>query len=146
MGVKTLHVYQSWKFVAGWPFHFEQTHSFPLRGSPFPSEAWHHRKSSMIVLLNQWLHYAGSVPFGEQHRGSRHAPNGASLWAVKPQCPRNSDMPIQLPWMREYHERCVLNSACYQNKETAPWFLVWRKRMNKHSLCFAVIFPSVCDE
>lgn len=131
-------LYQSWKVGAGWPFHFEQMHSFPLRCFAVSSWTRHNRKSSRIVLLNQWLHCASLCSLQEQFYTW-----SIILCALRHQCPTNSEE-FQLPWLRAHQGQQVLNSVSCQSKETALWFSVHKKK-KKPSLDFTVTFPSACD-
>lgn len=55
---------KSWGWLT-FSFLSKCTH-FLCAASLFPPGARHNRKSSRIVLLNQWLHCAGSCSFQEQ--------------------------------------------------------------------------------
>lgn len=125
MGVGMLCVYQSWKLGAGWPFHSEPMHSFPFAFAwLFPPQARHKRKSSRIVLLNQWLHCAGSCSFQEQFFLLEHH----SL------CPQASAPHKLRISVRAQQGQRVLNSVSCQSKETALWFSVQGKKTQKTTL------------
>lgn len=135
-----LRVYQSWKFAAGWPFHFEHMHSFPLCCLLFPSQAWHNRKSSMIVLLNQWLHCAGPVPFHQHAEGLAELGMGHRSLCSQASVTQKLRRFSSAATGERKHERCVLNSECCRNKETARWFLE-RKRKASTEWILQWYFP-----